>query len=165
MSTAAQDDRRTSGSERADSGSGPYRSEDGSFVYETSHSSKQARKLRMTAAERRAESTVITEVEASYDEQLTQRRKRYLITMSLRVPLLVIAALFYQTPWLAVLVIAISIPLPWCAVLIANDRPARKRRPAPAPVPVDANRGLVTARKELSSTVIVEGSVQDPAGR
>lgn len=165
MSTAAQDDRRTSGPGQAEGGSGPYRSDDGSFVYETSHSAKQARRLRMTAAERRAESTVITEVEASYDEQLNQRRKRYLITMSLRVPLLIIAAFFYQTPWLAVLVIAISIPLPWCAVLIANDRPARKRRRTPTGATVDPERGLAGTRKQLSAAVVVDGTVQDPAGR
>ncbi|GAA2013951.1 DUF3099 domain-containing protein [Nakamurella flavida] len=164
MSTAAQDDRSTSGPEQG--ADGPYRSDDGSFVYETSHSSKQARKLRMSAAERRAETTVITEVEASYDEQLARRRKRYLLTMSLRVPLLVIAAMLYQTPWLAVLVIAVSIPLPWCAVLIANDRAPRKRHPAPAPVAtVDPERGLAGQRKQLSSAIVVDGTTGDTANR
>lgn len=47
--------------------------------------------------------------------------------MALRVPFLIAAAVLYQTPWLAILLIAVSIPLPWMAVLIANDRPARKR--------------------------------------
>ena len=70
---------------------------------------------------------MITEAEPSYDEQLRSRRKRYMIMMSMRVPCLILATLLYQTPWLAILVIAISIPLPWMAVLIANDRPARKR--------------------------------------
>ena len=175
MSTAAQDDRPTTGPESTGShqagsdqaghdqnGSGPYRSDDGSFVYETSHSSKQARKLKMSAAERRAESTVITEVEPSYDEQLAKRRKRYLITMSLRIPLLLLAALLYQTPWLAVLVIAVSIPLPWCAVLIANDRAPRKRRPAAPVQTVDPNRALPGTRRELSAAVVIDGSTQDP---
>ena len=76
---------------------------------------------------RRAQATVITEAEPSYDEQLRSRRKRYLLMMSMRVPCLILATVFYQTPWLAILIIAISIPLPWMAVLIANDRPARKR--------------------------------------
>ena len=71
--------------------------------------------------------TVITEAQPSYDDQLRGRRKRYMIMMSLRVPFLILATLLYQTPWLALLIIGISIPLPWMAVLIANDRPARKR--------------------------------------
>jgi hypothetical protein len=77
---------------------------------------------------RRAQATVITDVEPSYDEQFRSRRKRYMIMMGMRVPFLILATLLYHTPWLAILVIAISIPLPWMAVLIANDRPARKRK-------------------------------------
>jgi hypothetical protein len=38
------------------------------------------------------------------------------------VPFLVLAAVLYQIPWLAATLIVLSIPLPWCAVLIANDR-------------------------------------------
>src|SRR5664279_6249118 len=80
------------------------------------------------ASARRVQAAVITEAEPSYDDQLRSRRRRYVIMMSLRVPFLILATLLYQTPWLAILVIAISIPLPWMAVLIANDRPARKRK-------------------------------------
>jgi len=76
---------------------------------------------------RRVQATVITEAEPSYDDQLKRRRIRYMIMMGMRVPFLIVACLLYQTPWLALLVIAISVPLPWMAVLIANDRPARKR--------------------------------------
>ncbi len=78
------------------------------------------------ASARKANATVITAAEPSYDEQLKSRRKRYIITMSLRIPCLILAVLLAQTPWLAILAVAISIPLPWMAVLIANDRPARK---------------------------------------
>ena len=100
---------------------------------------------------RRAQATVITDAEPSYDEQLRSRKKRYMIMMSLRVPCLIIATLLYHTPWLAILVIAISIPLPWMAVLIANDRPARKRK---AFVP-----GLVSYERALppGSHEVVDG--------
>jgi len=82
---------------------------------------------------RRVQATVITEAEPSYDDQLKRRRTRYMIMMGMRVPFLIVACLLYQTPWLALLVIAISVPLPWMAVLVANDRPARKRaKVAPA---------------------------------
>ncbi len=69
---------------------------------------------------------LITEAAPSYDEQFASRRKRYSIMMGMRIPFLVTAAFFYHIPWLAVLLVLLSIPLPWCAVLIANDRPARK---------------------------------------
>ena len=76
---------------------------------------------------RRVQATVITGADESYDDQLKRRRTRYMIMMGMRVPFLIEAILLYQTPWMAQLVIAISVPLPWMAVLIANDRPARKR--------------------------------------
>lgn len=69
---------------------------------------------------------LITEAAPSYDEQFAARRKRYSIMMGMRIPFLVTAAIFYHVPWLALLLVVVSIPLPWCAVLIANDRPARK---------------------------------------
>lgn len=65
---------------------------------------------------------VITDAAQSYEEELATRRRRYSIMMGLRVPCLVLAAVFYQTPWLAASLIILSIPLPWMAVIIANDR-------------------------------------------
>ena len=70
---------------------------------------------------------VITDAARSYQEELSERRKRYSIMMSLRLPCLVLAALFYNTPWLAAALIILSIPLPWIAVIIANDRLPTKR--------------------------------------
>ena len=46
--------------------------------------------------------------------------------MGMRIPCMVLAAVFYQTPWLAVTLLVLSIPLPWMAVLVANDRLPRK---------------------------------------
>lgn len=69
---------------------------------------------------------LITEAEPSYDDQQAVRRRKYAIMMSLRIPCLIIASLCYQIWWLALIILAISIPLPWIAVLIANDRPPRK---------------------------------------
>jgi hypothetical protein len=76
--------------------------------------------------------------------------------MGLRVPFLIAAALLYRTPWLAVLLILVSIPLPWCAVLIANDGPVRK--------PVPARRGAFNNQRELPGPPreVVE-SEPDPA--
>ncbi len=69
---------------------------------------------------------LITDAQASYEEDLATRKRRYGIMMGLRIPCLVLAALFYQTPWLAATLIVASIPLPWMAVIIANDRLPRK---------------------------------------
>jgi Flp pilus assembly protein TadB len=91
---------------------------------------------------------VITEAEPSYDEQFRARRKRYMIMMGMRVPFLILATLLYQTPWLAIIVIAISIPLPWMAVLIANDRPARKRS-KPVPGTINYQQGLAPGGREI----------------
>lgn len=62
----------------------------------------------------------------SYEDELAVRKNRYKIMMGLRIPLMILAAVFYQVPWLAVSLLVLSIPLPWIAVLIANDRLPRK---------------------------------------
>ncbi|MEV0697592.1 DUF3099 domain-containing protein [Saccharopolyspora sp. NPDC050389] len=72
---------------------------------------------------------LITEAQPSYDDQQAKRRRRYAIMMASRIPCLVMAAVVFQVWhlwWLSLIILAISIPLPWMAVLIANDRPAKK---------------------------------------
>lgn len=70
---------------------------------------------------------LITDAARSYEEDLKARKRRYGLMMGMRVPCMILAAVFYQTPWLAVTLLLISIPLPWMAVLIANDRRPPKR--------------------------------------
>ena len=62
----------------------------------------------------------------SYEQQLAHRKSRYKIMMGMRIPLMIAAAACYQYPWVAVALLVISIPLPWMAVLIANDRLPKK---------------------------------------
>ncbi len=69
---------------------------------------------------------LITEAAPSYEDQLASRKRKYIIMMSCRIPCLILAGIFYETWWLALALIAISVPLPWMAVLVANDRPPRK---------------------------------------
>ena len=99
---------------------------------------------------RRVEAAVITQAELSYDEQLSARRKRYMLTMGMRIPLLVAATIFYHHLWLSIPLLLISIPLPWIAVLIANDRPARNQR-APKVVPgvINYERALPPSHREV----------------
>ena len=69
---------------------------------------------------------LITSAAPSYEDQLSARRRRYALMMSLRIPCILLALLFAKIWWLALILILLSVPLPWMAVLIANDRPPRK---------------------------------------
>jgi len=73
-----------------------------------------------------SEPVLITEAQPSLDEQLSARRTKYLIMMSVRIVCLVLAATFYHTPWLMAIFVVGAVALPWMAVLIANDRPPKK---------------------------------------
>jgi hypothetical protein len=72
---------------------------------------------------------LITAAEPSYEEQHRARVRKYMTLMAFRVPALILAALAYGA-WhnglISLLIVAASIPLPWMAVLIANDRPPRR---------------------------------------
>ena len=73
---------------------------------------------------------LITKAERSVEEQHRARVRKYTLIMSFRIPALIIAALAYsafENPLISILIIAVSVPLPWIAVLIANDRPPRKK--------------------------------------
>jgi Protein of unknown function (DUF3099) len=74
------------------------------------------------AEERRPDPVLITDAPMSYEQQLAHRKSRYKIMMAMRIPLMIAAAACYQYPWVAVGLLVLSIPLPWMAVLIANDR-------------------------------------------
>jgi hypothetical protein len=71
---------------------------------------------------------LITAAEPSYEEQHRARVRKYLMLMAFRIPALLLAAFAYGA-WhnglISLAIVAASIPLPWMAVLIANDRPPR----------------------------------------
>jgi Protein of unknown function (DUF3099) len=69
---------------------------------------------------------LITEAAPSHDDQLRSRQRKYAVMMAMRIPFLVAAVACYQIWWLALLLVILSVPLPWMAVLIANDRPPRR---------------------------------------
>ena len=77
--------------------------------------------------QRRPEPVLITEAEISVLEQHAARKKRYVITMAIRGVSLVLAAVFYQTLWLALIFAALGTVLPWIAVVMANDGPPKKK--------------------------------------
>ena len=84
---------------------------------------------------------LITNAAASGEDQLSARKRRYALLMGGRLALFLLAAMAYPvSAWLAVGLLAMSLPLPWMAVLIANDAPARHtedshRLTGPTPVP------------------------------
>ncbi|SOD99237.1 DUF3099 domain-containing protein [Blastococcus haudaquaticus] len=77
--------------------------------------------------QRRSEPLLITEAEPSLAEQHAFRKKRYAITMGIRAVFIVLAAAFYQVVWLMLIFAFLGTVLPWIAVLMANDRPPKKR--------------------------------------
>jgi hypothetical protein len=86
---------------------------------------------------------LITDAAASYEEQYAARKRRYVLLMGGRLLLFVLAAATYMiSPWLAVGLLALSVPLPWMAVLIANDAPARRVEDAHRLVPLAPVRQL-----------------------
>ena len=72
---------------------------------------------------------LITAAAPAYEVQHRQRVRKYLTIMSFRIPALLLAAIAYglwHNGLISLAIIALSIPLPWIAVLIANDRPPRR---------------------------------------
>lgn len=73
---------------------------------------------------------LITRAAIPYEEQHRARVRKYLTIMSFRVPALILAAAAYgiwHNGLISLAILVASIPLPWIAVLIANDRPPRRR--------------------------------------
>lgn len=81
-------------------------------------------------------SVLITDAARSQEDQLRSRQKRYVTMMAGRVGCLILGAVLISVRppllpvWLG-LCVAGMIFLPWAAVLIANDRPPKKRAARP----------------------------------
>lgn len=72
---------------------------------------------------------LITTAPENNDDEYDRRRVKYAIMMALRALAVIAAALTYRVSiWLALGFVIAGMVLPWCAVIIANDRPAKKRR-------------------------------------
>lgn len=102
---------------------------------------------------------LITSAERSQDAQLRSRQRRYLAMMSVRAVCLVAVAVLYSAHvpllglWVAICVAGMVL-LPWIAVLVANDRPPKRRyrvterllSPPPGPEPATPVRELAAPR-------------------
>jgi hypothetical protein len=90
---------------------------------------------------------LITNAARSQSEQLRSREIRYVTMMGLRVTCLIIGAILISArppllPLWLLLCAAGMVLLPWMAVLIANDRPARSKAERMASRPARPQREL-----------------------
>jgi Flp pilus assembly protein TadB len=72
---------------------------------------------------------LITSARENSDDDYERRRVKYAVMMALRALAVIAAALTYRVSiWLALGFVVAGMALPWCAVIIANDRPAKRRQ-------------------------------------
>jgi hypothetical protein len=72
---------------------------------------------------------LITRAAPPYEQEHRARVRKYLTLMAFRIPALILAAVAYgiwHNGLVSLLIIVASVPLPWIAVLVANDRPPRR---------------------------------------
>lgn len=92
---------------------------------------------------RSEEPALITDAKQSPDAEYEHRRKRYAIMMTCRGLCVIGACVLYPfSLWLALALIVGGAVLPWCAVILANDGPARKRTRPHQYLSVPLDRGL-----------------------
>jgi Flp pilus assembly protein TadB len=92
---------------------------------------------------------LITDAPENQDDELDRRSRRYGIMMGLRVLCVIAAALVYHASvWLALAFIVGGAVLPWCAVIMANDRPPKNRSRLMVHRSAPPERALPAAEKD-----------------
>ena len=84
------------------------------------------RRKRSTDRDDTSAPVLITAARESYRDELAARKRRYFLLMGVRIPALLLAAgslALWNNPWIALAIVGGSIPIPWIAVIGANDRP------------------------------------------
>jgi len=91
---------------------------------------------------------LITTARESGEAEYEHRRRKYALMMSLRALAVVAAAAFYHVSiWVSIGCVVAGAVLPWCAVIIANDGPPKKKRATLGPV-VPHEKALPSTRSE-----------------
>ena len=92
---------------------------------------------------------MITTAPQTSGDEFEQRKKKYAIMMGTRALCVILAATTYQVSmYLAMVFVVAGLVLPWCAVLIANDRPPKRRRAELGHVTVPVERALPAGTDE-----------------
>jgi hypothetical protein len=82
---------------------------------------------------RRAEAVVITDAAPSFSAEQHRRTRRYTILMAVHLITFALAGvLYYYAWWLGLVLLVVTIPLPWIAVVLANSPSRRFRRASAA---------------------------------
>jgi hypothetical protein len=89
----------------------------------------------------REPTVTITDAQPSADDELRHRRRVYTVIMAIHIiGFAVGGALYARAWWTGLIIIIVTGPLPWIAVLLANAAPHRPHTRAPRPNPL--SRGL-----------------------
>lgn len=92
---------------------------------------------------------LITSAPQASGDGYDQRRKKYAIMMGTRALCVLLAATTYRVSFaLAMVFVVAGVVLPWCAVLIANDRPAKRHTVELGYVSVPTERALPSGADE-----------------
>ncbi|WP_048758369.1 DUF3099 domain-containing protein [Corynebacterium vitaeruminis] len=83
---------------------------------------------------RKKDAALITDARGSRIRNYDHRRHVYAVLQWSRIPLLLLSGAFYMwwdLPWIAAILMVVSVPMPWIAVVIANGvgEPADRRKP------------------------------------
>lgn len=70
----------------------------------------------------------ISDAEPSFEEAQRARKRTYAVLMIIHISGFALAGALAHIWWLALGIVAVTGPLPWVAVVIANDRPPKSRR-------------------------------------
>jgi Flp pilus assembly protein TadB len=92
---------------------------------------------------------LITSAPQNSNDEYEKRKKKYAIMMGTRALCVIAAACTYRVSIILALgfVVAGAV-LPWCAVLIANDRPPKRRQAKLGYVSAPVERGLPSGSDE-----------------
>jgi hypothetical protein len=103
--------------------------------------------------DRKPPTVLITDAPEDPEKELRRREVRYVVMMLIRAACVVGAAILATARpplwglWVVLCLVAMLL-LPWFAVILANDRPAKKRRPQPPTPPTSAQPALPSPRED-----------------
>ncbi|WP_297496707.1 DUF3099 domain-containing protein [Pseudonocardia sp.] len=103
----------------------------------------------LSARARRGDPPLITDAEPSPEERLRRRKRTYVVIMIIHIVGFGVGGALYEVAWeIGLVLLLVTIPLPWIAVVLANDdgplspRTLRRRRAARGRTELDPERDV-----------------------